>query len=402
MAKVFIEETTLTAIGDAIREKTGGTDLIAPGNMPTEIKGIVSGGDGDCNGLHIPEEALVISGDCAYRFVYNGWNWFIEEYSDKITTNNLESGMNMFWYSSELTNIPFDLNFKIPTSTTLATSMTYMFANCTALLNVPNVKTIRPSDMNSIFDCCKSLKSISDDWTDTWDWSKIDNSTSAYQNNTANMFSSCYNLRNIPTWTFLHMNPVAAYSYATIYGAFNYCYSLEKVEGIRLPANATWTSNAFYNTFNNCYRLKSITFALQDDGSPYVHNISKQTIDLTKVGYITPGQNNLSVFLLSCPDFTTDDEIDSYAKWVAYCGEDGSEGSGNGYAYGRQWCVFGRTAVKKMFATLPDVTGGSNNTIKLDNQVCVGNNDLWDEPFSALTEEEIAVATAKGWTITYA
>lgn len=54
----------LTAIGDAIREKTGGTDLIPLANMPEEIRGIETGGGGmetpnnwiEINelGLHIP------------------------------------------------------------------------------------------------------------------------------------------------------------------------------------------------------------------------------------------------------------------------------------------------------------------------------------------------------------
>ena len=42
MAKVFIEETTLTAIGDAIRGKTGKTELIDPANMGAEIESIDS------------------------------------------------------------------------------------------------------------------------------------------------------------------------------------------------------------------------------------------------------------------------------------------------------------------------------------------------------------------------
>ena len=43
MSKVFIEESTLTAIGDSIRDKTGKKDLISPLNMPTEIKNIKGG-----------------------------------------------------------------------------------------------------------------------------------------------------------------------------------------------------------------------------------------------------------------------------------------------------------------------------------------------------------------------
>lgn len=44
MAKCFIEDTTLTSIGNAIRAKTGGTDLMLPSAMPAAIEGIVSGG----------------------------------------------------------------------------------------------------------------------------------------------------------------------------------------------------------------------------------------------------------------------------------------------------------------------------------------------------------------------
>ena len=44
MAKCFIQDTTLTAIGDAIRAKTGRTDLMLPSAMPDAIAGIVSGG----------------------------------------------------------------------------------------------------------------------------------------------------------------------------------------------------------------------------------------------------------------------------------------------------------------------------------------------------------------------
>lgn len=44
MAKVFIEESTLTNIGDAIRSKTGKTALIPTLDMPDEIRSISSGG----------------------------------------------------------------------------------------------------------------------------------------------------------------------------------------------------------------------------------------------------------------------------------------------------------------------------------------------------------------------
>ena len=45
MAEYLIQDTTLSAIGDAIRNKTGNTEAITPENMPTEIEGIKSGSD---------------------------------------------------------------------------------------------------------------------------------------------------------------------------------------------------------------------------------------------------------------------------------------------------------------------------------------------------------------------
>jgi hypothetical protein len=44
MSKVFIEESTLSAIGDAIRAKSGGTELISPADMATAITNLSSGG----------------------------------------------------------------------------------------------------------------------------------------------------------------------------------------------------------------------------------------------------------------------------------------------------------------------------------------------------------------------
>ena len=43
MSKVSIEESTLSAIGDAIRAKTGESTLLSPLDMPAEISKISGG-----------------------------------------------------------------------------------------------------------------------------------------------------------------------------------------------------------------------------------------------------------------------------------------------------------------------------------------------------------------------
>ena len=50
MAKIFIEESTLSAIGNSIRAKTGKANMIPPLNMPAEIESIQTTGGGSGGG----------------------------------------------------------------------------------------------------------------------------------------------------------------------------------------------------------------------------------------------------------------------------------------------------------------------------------------------------------------
>lgn len=63
MSKVFIEEETLIGIGNAIREKSGTTDLIATTDMATAISNLPSGG-GDIKMEYI-----------SYSNVHSGGSW---------------------------------------------------------------------------------------------------------------------------------------------------------------------------------------------------------------------------------------------------------------------------------------------------------------------------------------
>ena len=89
----------LSAIGNAIRAKTGKTDKLTLDEMPTEIESIETGG-----GEGITE--ILVTGICMYRFAYNGWNDFI----DKCVTEDITDAQCMFQNSSEITEIPFEIN----------------------------------------------------------------------------------------------------------------------------------------------------------------------------------------------------------------------------------------------------------------------------------------------------
>ena len=64
----MILNETVAAIADAIREKTGKSELIKPVDFATEIKGITAGGGGsnveyyDVSGIDVPDEILMFFG----------------------------------------------------------------------------------------------------------------------------------------------------------------------------------------------------------------------------------------------------------------------------------------------------------------------------------------------------
>lgn len=63
MSKVFIEEETLIGIGNAIREKSGTTDLIATTDMATAISNLATGDSGGGGGSQfLPKQTTQITG----------------------------------------------------------------------------------------------------------------------------------------------------------------------------------------------------------------------------------------------------------------------------------------------------------------------------------------------------
>ena len=66
MSKVFIEESSLTAIGDAVRAKTGSSDLlVVPDGMVSAISSIETGGGGD---YFTDDDLTFTNASCAYMF----------------------------------------------------------------------------------------------------------------------------------------------------------------------------------------------------------------------------------------------------------------------------------------------------------------------------------------------
>lgn len=382
MAKVLVNESSLTGIANAIRGKNGSADTYKPSEMAAAITAISGGG-----GYNIPDEAFVISENCDYRFANNAWNWFIENYGNKITTKDIMSGHYMFANSGDLEAIPFNFDLKFDSYYSY-NLYDHMFLNCYKLKTIGKLIYMYPSSINQMFYDCYNLRYLPEFVSPNF--SRIN--TYAYAN-ASSMLHGCYSLRTISedllnqiygTWT--------SYSYAFFSNLFNSCYTLDEVRGLN-PQTGKITGDMFSTTFYYCSRLKNIIFALQDNGTPYVVNWKNQAINLSS--YVGYSQNTQHILNYNS-GITADKRVTDATTYAAL--KDDPDWWTTDIAYSR----YNHDSAVATINSLPDASAylaanGGTNTIQFKGAAGSATDG---GAINTLTEEEIAVATAKGWTVT--
>lgn len=425
MAKVFIEETTLTNIGNAIRDKEGTSELIPVTDMATRIAAIESGGGGaevtelsiTSNGTYTapegigyspvivnvpqdgspPDEAFILTGDCSSLFNGNKWRWFIDMYSNQITTNNI-SNTNRMFNNASYENIPFQFNMS-----SSCDNLAYMFSYCMNLKVCPKIRNIL-SNPTASFNAENMIEHCSkiSDFEDLFDPAELDGFsikiTGMYSVPRFPTFRYCQSLRQIPSWFYkLRISPESTvYPYSSYvwsnYG-FSNCFVLD--EALNLPvvrsnSDSMINSNMFTSTFNECYRLKNITFET-DNGTPYVVRWANQTIDLS--GFIGHTWSEANVSTGGIPHGTL---VHSDATYQAL------KDDPNWFTNKVQYSRYNHDSAVATINSLPDThelieSYGGTNTIKFKG---ASGSATDGGAINTLTEEEIAVAAAKGWTVT--
>lgn len=342
------------------------------------------------NGLMvIPEETLTITGNCSNRFANNGWDWFINQCGDKITTNNITDATSMF-YKTGLKTIPFDINIASNTS-----SLSNIFTYADKLEVVPYI--IGPEkkpptssysgtlNMGYLFNNCQRVRYIPNDYF--WKivpnkdfWETQANIGSAGQDH---LFGYCHSLRELPDISMIGGNWTSSYS-CVYYDLLQFCYSLD--EATNIPVYGAFTSNAMGSLFYNNYRLKEFMFLMNEDGTPKTANWKNQTIDLSTrdIGYgsYSPTSYNTGI--------TTDKEVKDDATYQAL------KNDPDWYSRNINYSRYNHDSAVNTINSLPDCSATGTNTIKFKGDA----GALTDGgAINTLTEEEIAVATAKGWTV---
>lgn len=427
MSKVFIEESTLTSIGNAIREKNGTTELIAPLDMAGAIEAIEAGGSG--GGGYEPTDAELTyqsysnNGVCDYRnyqpFADGANYWILQQYGDrcKFSLYFLTTGFfARFKYKC------FDVNLPNYTSDGLSS----LFSGSTPLEEITGSlcgNNSRTSRLSYMFSGCNRLRTINDNFLNADTFQVISNNAS-YYGEYQGMFQNCYSLRELPRF-YIDMKEyrdggisrdikLSGASYWYSYTFYN-CYALNKIENLRVVLSQLDGSvlkyNGFDGTFNNCHNLSKLTFDTNADGTPKVAAWNKQTIDLSQyVGYASSSGNlynyNSGIIVNYQIPNTTEDRF-LQTQWLNPSMS--AEKLNDRHSFEANSAKYGRTEAVETINSLPDTSAaGGGNTIKFkgaqgkytDWMRCRTDDSTYDSSISTLTEEEIAVAATKGWTVT--
>lgn len=374
MAIVTTDNQYYTAIANAIRGKNGTETTYKPSDMAAAITAIPSGG-GD-----LPEEALVITGDCGYRFANDGWNWFIENYGDRITTEDITGASYMFSNSTGIEEIPFDINLQQGTS---KINCGYMFYQC-SVKELRNKIRGEIGTLTNMFNSAADLRFITEDF-----FSDNDNQLSMVaSDNRSSIFNWCSSLRTIPNRIINNLfNANNGYSAHYLYN-FNNLYSLDKIQNLRVDFNpSTTNSNFFAHSFSNLSRCSEITF---DNTVTFPKILNRQTIDLSENVGFAATNSNITAYNSG---ITADKEVTDDATYQAL------KNDPDWFTCDPAYSRYNHDSAVNTINSLPDFSTGTGNTIKFNGEAGSATDG---GAINTLTPEEIAVATAKGWTVTFA
>ena len=332
---------------------------------------------------------LVISGSCDYRFYNGAWDWFIKNYGDTIQTADITSAMYMFHYTT-LEYIPFEINFLATTTQNQAGNQ--IFFNAQSLKEAPKINYFRPKAYNNLFENAYRLRTVPQDFCDNWDFSYLEKLTSTYSGDCSDIFKNCYSLRSFPVALFAKGNPNINNSYGIYGNAFNNCYALDEIIDLPYPHtsstfNSTGTSSLFYQTFQGCERLKNLTFKID-----IPVNWTNQTLELRAVGYSSvkshiTGYNS---------GITADKEVKDDATYQAL------KNDPDWFATKAEYSRYNHDSAVATINSLPsaiEYQTANNKTANIISFNGVNGSATDGGAISNLTEAEIAVAAAKGWTV---
>lgn len=362
----------LTAIGNAIRSKTGETELLTLDAMPAAIQCIETGGE-------IPTEALTLTGDISYAFYGSYWQWFLEKFGSRIKTENI-TGAQLAFSSNPIKSIDFDLNFEGSQEWLSGT-----FANSGIEEFNGAIRNAMPSTMENIFSGCVILRYLPEFIDCDFSYIRRNNPDYGFMG----MFDSCNSLRYISPLLLDELYAEGSerprFDGCYLFSSFNNLWALNELVGLN-PTGSHSESDMFGGFCTLACRVKDVTFK-----NGISVNWSNQAIMLDNC----VGWSDLDDFILGYNSgLTSDTEItddESYQRL---------KNNADSWTKLKEYSRYNRASAIRTIESLPDTSEyGSNNVIQFRGDA---GSKTDAGAINTMTEEEIAVATAKGFTISYA
>lgn len=380
MANVIINDTNLTNIANAIREKNGETTKYKPSEMASAILAI------EGSAVSPIPDAAFDSGypTNAFRFYGNNWNWFFETYGSLMDPQQLDYWM--FYNNVFMETIPFNIAIS-------ARPFPKAFWGCFRLKEIPEpikvntlngyAATTYGYDMDEVFRGCIRLRIIPERIFGLTPEEGLDEYYQPYANKYQvgarnGIFYNCHSLRQLPRLdTAINKETDPA---KTLYSQMAYgCRCLDEI--VNLPvADVEFSTNAFIHTAGLCHRIKNFTFETGKTA-----NWSNQHIDLTNyVGWYSDSRA-FTEYNSGCGG-----EIKDFSSYLRF------KDNPNSFAIDINYSRYNKESAVATINSLPNCSTGIGNTISFKGQ---SGKNTDGGAINTMTEEQIAVAVSKGWTV---
>ena len=305
---------------------------------------------------------------------------------------NMTDDINYTYYNRELGGLTITSNGEYNCN---ITNMNWAFSN-------NNTKELPTFDSSiiilssedigyvSAFAGCGSLRHIPEGIFPTQQGSK--NGYSG-RRETRKLFYNCYKLREIPSLIYFNGINSNNGSNSFYYQCFNNCRLLDEIAAIPVFANTHRSDALSHMSYTTC-RVKKITFVPNQ-----TTNMTNQTIDIIKTGYFPPSYTDRELeqyYLDAGTGITMDTRVVDATTYEAL------KNNPNWWTSDVAYSRYNHNSAVETINSLPDTSAflasdGGTNTIKF---LGASGSATDGGAINTLTAEEIAVATAKGWTVT--
>lgn len=313
--------------------------------------------------------------------------WIAQQWGDRFRFVDLIYADEMLYQSSDKVPSNFVLEFRAIQSLIHIID----FAGDSTRTSLPTIKwpeVEHTLTCSGAFEGMQNIRELPDDYFSD----KCLITSDGYNGN----WHHCFSLRHVPTSYFAAMQRgrnSEQNTRAQWMGTFTRSYWLDELIGVPVDYKNNYTSNEFnFSADSHLSHLKDYIFAT-DNGQPYTAKWKNQTIDLHyKTGY-WDANTPLNYYNSG---ITADKEVSDDATYQAL------KNNPDWYTLNKSYSRYNHDSALRTINSLPDcsayVASGGTNTIifeadsgsKTDGGAC-----------GALTAEEIAIAAAKGWTISF-